>query len=279
MCVCVCVCVCVFVRQTMIDAPVYMQRLCGYAKTGCAQRTFCDGQHPKDALALASASGLDGRHSVDWASPRPWASRPWAGHTGVNAKILQAHLHDQPWRWGNGPNSEDDGVTPEMFFPCVLEPDPRWCEFQKQLQTWLKALPPPPVRIEYSLNDEKLPERLIAALYRDGAVVLGSAVGVDCIDHVIADMQPYLDAAAARSGGERVQANALLARSEASWEIVLHPTIAQACRAVIGRQVLDMSKSEMQKNMRYPGRQVDSSQLHLECIELLFFEMRAYREN
>jgi hypothetical protein len=83
------------VWQAMIDAPVYMQRLCGYTKTGCAQRTFCDGQHPKDALALASASGLEGRHAVDWASPRPWASRPWAGHTGVNAEIMQAHLHDQ----------------------------------------------------------------------------------------------------------------------------------------------------------------------------------------
>ena len=170
-------------------------------------------------------------------------------------------------------------MTPGMFFPCVLEPDPRWCEFQKQLQTWMKALPPPPVRIEYSLNDEKLPEKLVAALYRDGAVVLGSAVGADRIDRVIADMQPYLDAAAARSGGERVQANALLARSEASWAVVLHPTIAQACQAVIGRQVLDMSKSEMQKNMRHPGRQVESSQLHPECSELPFLVvMRAYRE-
>jgi hypothetical protein len=251
------------VYQAMIDAPVYMQRLCGYTKTGHTQRTFCDGQHPKDALALASATGLEGRHAVDWASPRPWASRPWAGHTGVNADILQAHLHDQPWRWGNGPNGEDQDVTSEMFFPCVLEPDPRWCEFQNQLQTWLKALPPPPVRIEYDPNDQQLSERLTAALYRDGAVVLGSAVGADHVDHVVADMQPYLNAAAARDHDTQVQANALLARSEASWEMVLHSTIAQICQAVIGRQVLDMSKSEMQKNMRYPGRQVESSQFHL----------------
>ena len=53
----------------MKNAPVYMQRLCGYTKTG-TQRFFCDGQHPKDALALAAAAG-----HVDWASPSPWAER------------------------------------------------------------------------------------------------------------------------------------------------------------------------------------------------------------
>ena len=131
-----------------------MQRLCGYTKTGCSQRSFCDGQHPKDALALASVAGFEGRHAIDWASPCPWASRPWSGHTGVNAEILKNHLHDQPWRWSNGRNDEDDGVKPEMFFPCVLEPDPRWCEFQKKLQTWLKDLPAPPVRVEYDSSNK-----------------------------------------------------------------------------------------------------------------------------
>jgi ectoine hydroxylase-related dioxygenase (phytanoyl-CoA dioxygenase family) len=243
--------------EAMVDAPVYMQRLCGYTKTGDLHRTFCDAQHPKDALALVSAGGLEGRHTVDWASSEPWGSRPWGGHTGVNAEILAGHLHDQPWRWSNGPNSEDEGVRPEMFFPCVLEPDPRWCEFQQELLSWLNALPPPPVRIDYDPDDSRLPERLIAALYRDGGVVLSSAVSAEVIARVVSDMQPYLDAAAARNGGgARVQANALVARSEASWEMVLHPAIEQACQAVIGRQVLDMSKSEMQKNMRYPGRSV-----------------------
>jgi hypothetical protein len=32
--------------EAMKDAPLYMQRLCGYTKTG-TQRFFCDGQHPK----------------------------------------------------------------------------------------------------------------------------------------------------------------------------------------------------------------------------------------
>jgi hypothetical protein len=49
------------------DAPLYMQWLCNYTKTG-TQRFFCDGQYPKDALALAAAAG-----HVDWASPSPWA--------------------------------------------------------------------------------------------------------------------------------------------------------------------------------------------------------------
>ena len=241
----------------MVDAPIYMQRLCGYTKTGGAQRAFCDFQHPKDSLALASTSGFEGRHCIDWASPNPWATRPWAGHTGVNKAIMDAHLQDQPWRWGNGPREEDEEVTAEMFYPCVQEPDDRWDDFQQKLLSWTGSLPPPPVRIDWDPEDAELPERLVAALYRDGCVVLGGAVGAESCDQVVADMGPYLDAAAERDGtGAEARAGALLARSEASWGMVQHPAVMRAVEAVIGRQVLDMSKDEMQKNMRYPGRSV-----------------------
>ena len=63
-------------------------------------------------------------------------------------------------------------------------------------------------------------------------------------------MTPYLDAYDGNTAG------ALPARSVESWAMIMHPCVLQVCEAVIGRQVLDMSKTEMQKNMRYPGRQV-----------------------
>ena len=47
-------------------------------------------------------------------------------------------------------------------------------------------------------DDEELAERLVAALWRDGAVVLLDAVGAECCDAVTADMRPYLAAAAER---------------------------------------------------------------------------------
>jgi hypothetical protein len=80
--------------EVMCSAPVYMQRLCGYTKVG-ACRSFADYQHPKAALELASEQGFN---RVDWASPNPYDGRSWAGYTGINAQIMERHLHDQPWR-------------------------------------------------------------------------------------------------------------------------------------------------------------------------------------
>ena len=138
-------------------------------------------------------------------------------------------------------------MTAEMFYPCVQEPDDRWDDFQQKLLSWTGSLPPPPVRIDWDPEDAELPERLVAALYRDGCVVLGGAVGAESCDQVVADMAPYLDAAAERDGmGAEARAAALLARSEASWGMVQHPVVMRACEAVIGRQILDMSKDEMQ---------------------------------
>ena len=83
--------------EVMCNAPVYMQRLCGYTKVG-ACRSFADYQHPKAALELASQHGFMGHHRVDWASSNPWDGRSWPGYSGINAQIMDRHLHDQPWR-------------------------------------------------------------------------------------------------------------------------------------------------------------------------------------
>ena len=230
---------------------MFVQRLCGYTKTGDTQRAFLpDSKHPKDALALAAAG-----QQIDWASPTPWCEKKWEGHTGINAAIMGEHLQDQPWRWGSGPRDEDAAVPREMML-CALEPDPRWCEFQNQRLTGLLTDLGPlsgsngPVRIAWDPEDDDLIERLMAAIYRDGAVVLSNAVETESCVRVQADMAPYLDA----SGGGT--AGALPARSQESWRMITHPFVLQVCDAVVGRQVLDMSKQEMQKNMRYPGRQV-----------------------
>ena len=186
----------------------YDHRLCGYTKTGATQRAFLsDMKHPKDALDMAAAGGR-----IDWASATPWCEKEWEGHTGINAEIMAEHLQDQPWRWGNGPEATGDDKVPREMMLCALEPDSvssqaisavagdlwisstdcvrlqRWCEFQNERLTGLLSdLGPPllgsgvvgPVRIAWDPTDEGLIERVVAAVYRDGAVILTNAVGSD----------------------------------------------------------------------------------------------------
>lgn len=269
--------------EIMCEAPVYMQRLCGYTKIG-ACRSFADYQHPKAALEMAS-HGFMGHHRVDWASAEPWESRPWRGHSGINAQIMEKHLHDQPWRWGAGAqSSEDPGydtlstagydgpvvgdteVPPDMMV-CAMEPEKRWDEFQQTLAKRVAALPPPPVSVAWDPEQvDAVGEELVAAIYRDGAAILTGAVSEDRCARVIADMKPYMDHAAEQSMVQRevdgsvenrsTRVTALPTRSEHSWEMITHPAIIDVTSALLGRQILDMSKTEVSRRMGGRAKQV-----------------------
>ena len=66
-------------------------------------------------------------------------------------------------------------------------------------------------------------------------------VGVDVCNQIMSDMEPYVDCALQRSesrqrrnGNQRsVRADALPARSEASWPIVAHPALLAIAEAVL----------------------------------------------
>eukprot|EP01047_Picozoa_sp_COSAG01_P027318 COSAG01_NODE_1799_length_9205_cov_130.191302_7_plen_757_part_00 len=272
--------------SVMKDAPIYMQRLCGYTKVGSC-RSFADYQHPKAALALAAAGG-----SIDWASHNPWGSRRWGGHTGINAQIMANHLQDQPWRWGagvtaaakqgaaephhaagyEGPTAGDREVPPDMML-SAMEPDSRWDHFQQHLAQRVAALPAQaPVSVVWDAeNAAAVGEQLIAAIYRDGTAILTGAVSTQTCDGVIADMRPYMEDAAARAANAAARSGvapdgalenlstrvtALPARSERSWELITHPAILDVGHALLGRQVLSMSKAELSRRMTGRAKQV-----------------------
>ena len=107
-------------------------------------------------------------------------------------------------------------------------------------------------------------EAVLAALWRDGAVVLNNAVSGDCADRVVAEMSPYMDKLSNGddfTGRSTTRAGAVVARSPASWDIVGHPMLLSVCEAVIGRQILSMSEEELAKTFlpALPGTPVKTT--------------------
>jgi hypothetical protein len=103
-----------------------------------------------------------------------------------------------------------------------------------------------------SLSPEQPLEAVLAALWRDGAVVLEHAVSDTCADRVVAEMTLYMDALSkgdAFTGENTKRAGAVVGRSPASWEIVAHPMLLQVCEAVIGRQVLNQTPEGLSKTL------------------------------
>ena len=123
--------------------------------------------------------------------------------------------------------------------PPVLVPDP------------VVPLPLPDVVLNClgrgSLNTiavglEVLPAAIDGLRARDGCVILEEAVPADMCRQIMSDMQPYVECARARSESRRrrngnqrsVRADALPARTEASWDIVAHPALLAISEAVLG---------------------------------------------
>ena len=128
-------------------------------------------------------------------------------------------------------------------------PDPRWCEWQRRQSEWAGQLPEGLVSVQYDPCDPCLEEKCLAAMGRDGAVVLLNAVSPETCDTVIADMTPYIDGGSFLDGffGKRSKRiGCLPSRSRASDPIVAHPTVMKLCDALLGRQVMRMDKADVQ---------------------------------
>ena len=99
-------------------------------------------------------------------------------------------------------------------------------------------------------EDPELIERLLAALYRDGFAVLEAGISDPAAcDATLSAMQPYLERAAERQAGGEVRAGAVLARTEASWGLVAHPTVMTVAEAVVGRQTLNGGIGSVEEQM------------------------------
>jgi hypothetical protein len=150
---------------------------------------------------------------------------------------------------------------------CAMEPDKRWDVFQETLAERVAALPPAPVSVAWDPeNADAVGEQLMAAIYRDGTAILTKAVSEEICSNVVTDMMPYMDAAAEQATLQRgvdgsvenrsTRVTALPARSENSWEMITHPAIIDVGNALLGRQILDMDKSEVSRRMGGRAKQV-----------------------
>jgi len=82
----------------------------------------------------------------------------------------------------------------------------------------------------------------VAHLHRDGAVIIDRVVSEETCDNVVKEMQPYIDACPTADneflGLRTRRVGSLAARSKASWEILAHPVLMDACAGVLGFQML-----------------------------------------
>ena len=148
-------------------------------------------------------------------------------------------------RWPFGPHGE--GWDAEHA-DAAQAPDPRWCAWQARQSEWTAQLPDGLVSIAYDPADPHLEEKLLAALGRDGAVILKNAVPAELCDQVVADMRPYVEAGSFLDqfyGKKSKRIGSLPARSRASDPIVAHPTLMKLCDALLGRQVMRMDRDDV----------------------------------
>ena len=161
---------------------------------------------------------------------------------------MQESCRDRPgwwWWWRRGGATAADPIVPQS------ERDDygiaRWDAWQQNKHEHIRRLPPagPPVYCKWDEHDDTLYERLLAALDRDGVVILTEAVPPPLCDQIMFDMEPYVACAfertesrRPRNGNQRsVRADALPSRSDASWPIARHPALMAISDAVLGRQV------------------------------------------
>ena len=219
--------------------PLPLQKLVGYTRRGGALGYFADEQHPAEVLR-ANWPGID-------------------------------HVRDPAQRGGLPP--PQPSAAPELEDTDLLLAGAAEALGQE-------PLPPGMVHVDWLAATDKpaATRRLLAALSRDGAVVLANAVPRSVCDALVAEAEPYVDIAAGRTrhsdappGGppllenglgssslaelqeqhdgvahrpeqarrnKIVRVGAVAARCDHSHPFLAHPAIVALCEAVLGRQLL-----------------------------------------
>lgn len=96
-------------------------------------------------------------------------------------------------------------------------------------------------------------EEVLAALYRDGAVILLNAVSEEVVQQCKHELAPYLSAQNAdlktrddtHGGSLTKRVGCIVGRSPASHAMVQHPLVLRICHAVLGKQLLNLSEEEL----------------------------------
>src|SRR5258708_4458166 len=89
------------------------------------------------------------------------------------------------------------------------------------------------------LSRDAGPEAIAAILDTEGALILDGVIGPDEIARVKAEIDPYIEATGygrdSFSGFQTTRTGALVARSQACRELVMHPTMLGACDTFLKR--------------------------------------------
>ena len=168
-----------------------------------------------------------------------------------------------------------------------------WSELRAELPRMAAELPPGLVSVDVptapdthpgasatratapALGGDAALGRALAALWRDGAVVLRNAVSAAVCDGLLADMAPYLDAAGRHWSTDALvdsrRPDAVVARSAHSHPIVAHPAVLWLCEALLGRQALYLSPEHLLDRARPDPRDDHEPRLPwvLELAELI----------
>lgn len=154
--------------------------------------------------------------------------------------------------------------------PAAEVPLPaRWRDIERELPIAVGRLPSPASGlVRLHAPDSPLLDA-VAALFRDGAVILEGAVSREACGRVSEQMAPYVDGALHGDGflGRQTQrASAVVSRSPASWELIRHPLLLDICEGVLGRQILHAPTEDDLKAFLSPGNKRFPFQLSLSQV-------------
>ena len=134
----------------------------------------------------------------------------------------------------------------------------RVAQLQQQQAFWTSQLPPPGpvVSVPHAPDDPAVVDRLLAALHRDGVVILERAVDLATVSLLRAEVNLHVQHA--RSGTtEQLGANtkrlgAVVARAgERCYPLVAHPVLMEVCSAVLGQQALNIERADLEEEMEW----------------------------
>ena len=135
----------------------------------------------------------------------------------------------------------------------------RVAAFQREQAAWPARLPPPGalVSIAHVADDPTVVERLLAALHRDGAVVLERAVDLATVSRLRAELATHIANASPGTteqlGTRTKRLGAVVARAgESCYPLAAHPVLMELCGAVLGRQVLHLDAASLAQMRRGP---------------------------
>jgi len=89
-----------------------------------------------------------------------------------------------------------------------------------------------------TLTPDCTPQDIVAAVERDGAVILKDAISRDTVKQMVEELKPYIDATPMGrddfTGRHTQRTGALVARTPTCRDLIMHPQVLQAARQFLG---------------------------------------------